>query len=125
MQRQAGDDGVERFGIAELLKRGGTEEVAHGRVGVDRHDAVTGASERPREVTAAAPHLEHPGGHRRKMRVHERVELHPRLSAACHRSRPSLASVGSIDRSHREASAVDELAASAVAAASTAAAVVS
>src|SRR4051812_12720809 len=33
------------------------------------------------------------------MRVHERVELHPRLSAACHRSRPSFASVGEGHRS--------------------------
>jgi hypothetical protein len=82
MQRQAGDDGVKRFAIGEVLQRGGPEEVAGGRVGVDRHDAVTGASERSREVTAAAPHLEHASGHRRKMGMHERVELHPRLSAA-------------------------------------------
>ena len=125
MQREAGDDGVERFGIGEVLQRGGLEEVARGRVGVDRHDAVTGASERSREVTGAASHLEHASGDRRKMFMHERVELHLRRSAACHRSRLSLASVGAIGRSHREASAAAELATSAVAAVSTSAAVVS
>jgi hypothetical protein len=82
MQRQAGDDGVKRLGIREVLQRGGPEEVARGGVGVDRHDAVTRASERSREVTPATAHLEHASGHRRKMGMHERVELHPRLSAA-------------------------------------------
>ena len=77
MQREASDDRVERIGVGELLKCGGPEEIAVGRVGIDRHDPVACACHRSREIAPPAPHVEHARRRRRKVLMDERVKTHP------------------------------------------------
>jgi hypothetical protein len=80
MERETGDDGVERVGVGELLQRRGAEEVARGRVGVDRHHVVSSFGEGARQVTAATAHLEHSSRRRGEVLSYERVQAHRRDS---------------------------------------------
>jgi hypothetical protein len=69
-------DRVEEAAAGELLKRNRLEDVPVRRLRIDRDDLITEARDGPREITLAAPDLEHVGGSRRKVRFDEGRDIH-------------------------------------------------
>jgi hypothetical protein len=76
VERPVREDRVEGARAGELLQRDRLEDLPVGRMRVDRHDLVTQTCHGPREITFAAPDLEHPSGSRRQLGFDEARDIH-------------------------------------------------
>ena len=68
VERPNGDCGIEPQVVVQLLERGREEDRPFRGVGIDREHVVAAAGERPRQLAATAPDLDHARRHLRQLR---------------------------------------------------------